>query len=351
MSYRVIQWATGTVGMHTLRSIVRHPDLELAGLVVHSEAKVGVDAGVLLGMEPLGVLAISDLESVVDLEADCVCHMPLPSAQVNDDPGLDERVICRLLESGKDVVTGVGFMYPRAHGGDLVDRLEQACKAGGSTLHGTGANPGFLSEVLPLTLSALCERIDGVHVSDFADFGSYPSPGLVFDVMGFGRPPGTEQATERWRDWVSGLFAESICMIGDGLGISFDRLGRHHEVALASDAFEISAGRIDVDTICAQRFRWTGEVDGDEVVTIEAVYKARAGVAEHWPESGAVRIEGRPTIELSLGSSWCSSEVRATAAHAVNAIPYVCRADPGIRTFLDLPMIVGRHAVTLHGAR
>ena len=78
---------------------------------------------------------------------------------------------------------------------------------------------------------------------------------------------------------------------------------------------------------------------------LEAVYKAAPQVAPEWPGSGwLTRIEGKPSITLDV-DHWIGSGLLATAMHAVHAIPAVVAAPPGIRTFLDLPLIVGRHTV------
>ncbi len=83
---------------------------------------------------------------------------------------------------------------------------------------------------------------------------------------------------------------------------------------------------------------------------LEAVYRATGAVAPEWAAPGCkVEIEGRPRLLLDLGDAWISNALAATAMHAVHAVPHVCRAEPGIRTFLDLPLIVGRHA--FRGAR
>jgi hypothetical protein len=140
VAWRVIQWATGNVGAAALRAVARHPDLELVGVLVHDPAKAGRDAGELCGLDPLGVAATADVEEILSLDADCVLHMPLPSARIADDPERDLRDLCRVLESGKSAITTVGYVYPRAYGSDVVDCLEAACAAGRSSFHGTGRN-------------------------------------------------------------------------------------------------------------------------------------------------------------------------------------------------------------------
>src|SRR5207245_8023769 len=72
--YRVIQWSTGNVGRYALRGIIGHPELELAGLWVHSAGKQGRDAGELCGLGPVGVTATTDAGSLLGLDDDCVSY-------------------------------------------------------------------------------------------------------------------------------------------------------------------------------------------------------------------------------------------------------------------------------------
>ncbi len=104
MTYRVIQWSTGGVGRAAIEGVINHPDLELAGCWVHSPDKSGVDVGVILGREPVGVVATSDIDSLLALDADCVIYSPLFA---------DPLTVDRLLESGKNVVTPLGWFFPQ----------------------------------------------------------------------------------------------------------------------------------------------------------------------------------------------------------------------------------------------
>ncbi|MBU3704311.1 MAG: dihydrodipicolinate reductase, partial [Ilumatobacteraceae bacterium] len=160
MVYRVIQWGTGNVGLASLKTILRHPDYELVGCYVATPSKAGRDAGDIAGIGPCGITATNDIDDILALDADVVMHMPLSAAQVADDPDKDTKDICTLLRSGKNVVTTVGYVYPKAYGADVVARLEDACRAGGVSIHGTGINPGFMAELIPLVFSSNCARID-----------------------------------------------------------------------------------------------------------------------------------------------------------------------------------------------
>ena len=110
MPQRVIQWATGTVGIHAVPAIVAHPDLELAGLWVHSDDKAGRDAGELCGIEPVGVTATQDADALLGLDADCICYTA--HSDVRPDEVVDD--LCRMLASGKNVVNTsfVPLLYP-----------------------------------------------------------------------------------------------------------------------------------------------------------------------------------------------------------------------------------------------
>ena len=103
MALRVVQWATGGVGIAAIKGVLEHPDLELVGCWVHSPAKSGKDVGEIVGRDPLGVTATNSVDEILALDADAVIYSPLM-------PNPDE--VAALLRSGKNVVTPVGWFYP-----------------------------------------------------------------------------------------------------------------------------------------------------------------------------------------------------------------------------------------------
>ena len=120
--YRVVQWATGNIGLRSLRAVIEHPELDLVGLYVYSEGKDGQDAGELCGLAPIGVRATRDVDEIVALQPDCVLYM-------GDRADMD--VLCRLLESGSNVVsTRSEFHHPEGMDPDVRERLEAACTKG-----------------------------------------------------------------------------------------------------------------------------------------------------------------------------------------------------------------------------
>src|ERR1700761_4767100 len=98
MAYRVIQCGTGNVGRHSLRAIIERPDLELVGVRVYSDKKAGIDAGELVGGAPVGVTAVTSLDEVLQIPADCVNYAALGTTEDAEGTPIDE--ICTLLRHG-----------------------------------------------------------------------------------------------------------------------------------------------------------------------------------------------------------------------------------------------------------
>ena len=345
--YRVIQWATGGVGKAAIEGVLDHPELELVGCWVHSEEKAGRDLGELVGRDPIGVTATSDVDAALAIEADCVVYAPLLA---------DPRVVVRILRSGKNVVTPVGWVYPAV---DDVTDIEAACREGRVTLHGTGIHPGGITERFPLMVSALSHNITHVRAEEFSDIRTYDAPDVVRDIMLFGATP--EDARSSIMTTVLGTgFGQAVRMVADTLGFAIEsELRTTHEVAVATAPIDSPIGTIEPGLVAAQRFRWEGVVDGECVVTAAVNwFMGDSDLDPGWTfgpegERFEVAVEGDPPVRLTFHGLHPDSVAEglarnrgivATANHCVNSVPYVCRAEPGVRTYLDLPLIAGRAA-------
>lgn len=353
MAWRVIQWATGGVGKAAIEGILDHPDLELVGCWVHSDEKVGVDVGDLVGRAATGVRATSDIDDLLALEADCVLYSPVIA---------DTAVLGRILASGASVVTPLGWFYPPAT--DDVAALREACAAGSSTLHGTGIHPGGITERFPLMVSALSHAITHVRAEEFSDIRTYGAPAVIRDIMQFGATPEAAMASPMARFLGTG-FVQSVRMVGDVLGFALDpEPVVDHQVAVATAPVESPIGVIEPGLVAGQRFSWTGTVAGTPVVTAAVNWlMGDASLDPAWTfgpegERFEVEITGDPPVALTFhGLHPVSIEaglvrnagIVATAMHCVNAVPAVCVAEPGIRTYLDLPLVAGRAAPALRG--
>jgi len=348
MSYKVIQWSSGNVGKHAIRTVAQRDKLSLVGLYVYSSDKVGVDAGDIAGINPLGVKASNDKAQLLAMDADCVLHTPLPSLVYGDNPDEDLDTICALLASGKNVITTVGYMYPKIYGGAVLDRLNAACKKGQSSFHGTGMNPGWLGDVLPLLISGVSQSIETIHVLEISNFENYGSPDIVFEMMGFGR---TEQAfaeqSVRYSYWLSSLFKESIQMVADGLALELDTITEQSSIELAKANIDVAAGTIKQGTVAGQHWQWQGVANNRSRIIHETVWRMHDSIGDGWPRGDhSITIKGQPDITIEFGVTWNSDVLLSTASHAVNAIESVCKAPIGIQTFLDLPTVMARGSMS-----
>jgi hypothetical protein len=350
VAYRVIQWALGGVGRAAVQGIVSHPELELAGAWVHTAEKVGRDVGELCGIDPLGVAATNDVAALLEGSADCVVYAPLVA---------DPTVVARILASGVNVVTPLGWFYP---GSRDVSDLEAACASGGVTLHGTGIHPGGITERFPLMISALSREVTHVRAEEFSDIRSYDAPLVVGEIMLFGKTP-EEAARSPMPAMLGEGFRQSIDMVADALGFALDpehRVG--HAVSVATRPIDSPIGPIQPGRVAAQRFTWEGLVRGEPVVTVRTNwFMGEEHLEPAWsfgPEGERFEVEvtGDPSSRVTF-HGWHPESIAAglarnpgivaTATHCVSAVPYVCRAAPGIRTYLDLPLVAGRAAPDL----
>ena len=349
---RVIQWATGGVGKAAIECVVNHPRLELVGCWVHSADKNGLDVGQILGTGNLGVAATTSIDEVLALDADCVMYSPLVPN--------DEEVVA-ILRSGKNVVTPVGWVYP-----DLSnprhEAIAQAALEAGVTLHGSGIHPGGITERFPLMVSSLSSAVTHVRAEEFSDIRTYNAPDVVRHIMGFGGTP--EEAMQGpMASLLEAGFKQSVRMIADHMGFRIDQNIRTiQDVAVATSEIDYAPFPIPTGTVAARRFRWQALVDGQPVITAAVNWlMGEENLEPAWNFGGRgerfeVEITGDPSVSLTFKGlqpeTIAEGLVRnpgvvATANHCVNAIPDVCAAEPGIKTYLDLPLFAGRPAPDL----
>jgi hypothetical protein len=339
--YRVVQWATGNIGSHSLRAVIAHPNLDLVGLYVYSEDKAGRDAGELCGVATTGVLATRDIAEVLALKPDCVLYM---------GDRVDVDALCQLLEAGVNVVsTRSEFHNPARLHPETRQRIEAACAQGGSSLHSTGSSPGFITEALPLVLTSLQRRLDHLLIEEFADMSSRNSPELIFDLMGFGRDPASfDPSGVEAHGGAS--FAGTLEVLAEALSLPLDSVEAAGQVAAARQDVEIAAGRVEAGSIAAQRMQVTGMRDGRPLVTFSANWYLTADVEPAWDlrETGwHLLVEGDTPLDVDIRfpvppDEWAATSPGLTAHRPVNAIPLVCAAAPGIRTIVDLPQVVAQ---------
>jgi len=335
VTYRVVQWATGAVGKTCLRAVLDHPDMALAGVYVYSARKAGQDAGTIARYPATGIVATRDISEILALDADVVIHtarLQLPYTRHDED-------ICALLRSGKNVITTAGHHYPAAHGPARLAMFNDAARAGGATLYGTGMNPGYILERLVLGLTGVCTDVRRIEVVELLDASTMPDPDFVFTVMGMGSDPAALDLQAGPLAVLYGqLYSEAIAFTCDRMQVAVDEIAADHRVVRAERDLEIGAGRIVAGTVASTEWRWHAISDGQRFLTLSVIWTMDPELADyagrhHW----TVDIEGRPDLHLSLDMSdppgtglRTKAGQYVTAGAVINAIPAVVAAPPGV---------------------
>jgi hypothetical protein len=352
MTIRVAQVGTGNAGSLTLRQLIRDDRFELVAVGVSSAEKVGEDAGGLAGLDVVtGVTAVGNLEAVIAAEPECVVYCAMgdtrPVEAAND--------VCTFLRAGIDVVGSAPgtLQYPWETMPDkVIEKVESSARAGNASVYITGVDPGFASDLIPLTLASTCQRVERITCYELADYATYDGAEVMFDLMGFGQP--LTETPMLFLPGVLGLaWGTAIRMMASGLGITVDEIVEDWEAEPAPESYDIAAGRIEKGTIAALKFSISGLVAGHPAIVIEHVTRTRGDLRPDWarPSAGGgsyrVEIIGEPSYMVDIVPSSSEGDhnhaaIVAACGRIVNAVPDVIAAAPGIRTTLDLPLPTGR---------
>ena len=346
MTFRVVQWTTGNVGRQSVAAIAQNPGLELVGCYAWSRDKIGRDAGELCGLDSLGVIATDDVDALLALRPDCVVYNPMW-------PSIDELV--RILAAGVNVVTTAAFINGRRLGADR-QRLVDACERGRSSLFGTGISPGW-AELLSIVLAGICDRIDKITVSEAAYTAGYDSPATE-KPAGFGRPIDDPDLPAMTAEGTA-VFREAVGMVADALGIELDEVVCEAEYAKTTTDLDLGSWQIAAGCVAGIAASWQGRVGDRTVVELNVRWKKAATLEPDWQiEDGyVIEVQGRPTVRTSvqflpppdfeaktLADFMVLGHIM-TAMPAVNAIPVVVAAQPGIVSYPDLPLPLPRGLV------
>jgi hypothetical protein len=262
--------------------------------------------------------------------------------------------VAALLRSGKNVVTPVGWLYPSERS---AAPLREAALAGDATLHGTGIAPGGISEKFPLMLSAMSTGVTFVRAEEFSDLRTYEAPDVVRHVMGFGETP-DKALTGPMQKMLDSGFIQAVRMCVDQLGFAADpKVRATQEIAVATAPIDSPIGQIQPGQVAGRKFHWEALVDGEPVVRVTVNWlMGEENLNPAWsfgPEGQRyeMEVQGNPDFTVSVkgfqsdvGGAGPEYGVVGTAAHCVNSVPAVCAAEPGIATYLDLPLISGKAA-------
>jgi 4-hydroxy-tetrahydrodipicolinate reductase len=227
------------------------------------------------------------------------------------------------------VSTTEELAYPVRSNAAVARKIDALAKRARVAVLGTGVNPGFVMDALPIALTAVCERVDAIEVDRVQDARIRRLPFQQKIGAGMTR----EQFIERVRAGSVrhvGL-AESITMIGDALGWRLDRVTDEIHPKLAADRVTSEFMTVEAGQVCGLVQDGIGYRKGEPLIKLHM--EAYLGAPESYD---AVRIAGNPPLAMRIAGG-VHGDI-ATASIAVNSIPKVVDADPGLRTMRDMEL-------------
>ncbi len=323
---RVIQYGLGPIGSAVARLVTERDGVDLVGGVDIDPAKAGRDVGEVIGLgRTLGVPVAATLADVLARTgADVVLHT---TSSYFD---LFKPQILEILAAGLDVVsTAEELSFPWAGHRAAAAEIDAAARRAGKTVLGTGVNPGFLMDTLPLSLTGICQQVDHLAVTRVINASTRRGPFQAKIGSGMTVAAFNEKMAEGRMGHVG--LPESMGMLFDTLGKKLVRYEAGVEPVVAevqtdTDHFSVPPGRVKGLRQVARGYAPEGEF-------VMLTFIAALAMDD---DGDTVRITGRPDLEVKLHGT---NGDLATVAIAVNAVRRVHAAAPGLMTMRDLPVV------------
>ena len=266
MTIRVIQWATGAVGAAQLREVVDRPDLELVGLFVYDPAKVGVDAGELVGRPPTGVAATNDEAAILALDADVVLHAA--SKAFPENTNTDD--IVALLESGKSVITTTSYNHLPTFGADADRRIRHACaRRGHAVPRRRRASRASCSNASPRRSPPSRSASTGSRCRSSSTAPACRARRCSSTSWAWGSSRKTSPSSRRCSARCRCSTSRRIGATADVLGLELDEIRHSVETGTVDHDVEVACGTLPAGSVVGQIMSWSGYRDGEPVLVAQ----------------------------------------------------------------------------------
>ncbi len=342
--YKVIVWAPGYLGSAVLKEILKRPEMELMGVLAYSDKKHGMEVGEMLGIDPVGVRITTSQDDIIAMDADCVIHTG--TNLMDPSPRHDE--VTRILASGKNVVCAPYYHFPQWQGPELVARMTEACQRGGTSLYGTGINPGMLAERLAVILTGITNKIDYIRAQEYFDLTNINSE-LMLKACTFGLTIDKARSIIHKIEAGAGdpFYYPAVAQACHILGHDVDRIDVESRFTPAEEDLYLEASGVTIkkgEVVCWEH-TWTGIVNDQPFFYLdEILYVGDNCPIETKGDHYRVIIEGQPTslimqmdvmasVEENLlrrGDDETTAGYYATANLLIQAVPIACSSKPGI---------------------
>jgi hypothetical protein len=321
---RVVLFGLGPIGKEVGKLALSRANLELVGAVDIDPSLVGVDLGRCLGTD-------LDLGVKITAEADSMLAAVRPDVVLHCTQSSIVKVAAQLrtiIDHGASVVSTCEELAFPWHGErSVVAELDQLARKAGVAVLGTGVNPGYAMDTVPLMLSAASQRVDHVNVERVQDAGLRRLPLMLKVGVGI-----TVEEFESRRATIGHIgLPESLYLVAEGLGWDLERSERTLEPVIAEAAAQFGNIVVEPGRVLGVHENVRGFVGGVERIVLDLRMYASAS-----DPHDSVEIRGVPDLKLRIDGLHGDL---VTAAVAVNAVTAVLRANPGLLTMRDVPVV------------
>ena len=323
---RVMHFGLGPIGVAIARQISTRPGFKIVGGVDVDPAKVGRDIGDVAGLSRRLGLRVQEnaAKALKAAKPDIVVHCTSSSIR-KVMPEIEAILKSRTaIVSTTEELSYPGYTHIR-----LARQIHALAKKAKVAVMGTGVNPGFAMDALPIVLTAVCERVERVTVRRVQDARLRRLP--------FQQKIGAGLTTEQFQKKVDdgsvrhvGM-TESIAMIADALGWTLDRITDDIQPKLATVTISSEFLAVDPGYVCGIIQDGVGYCKGGPAIRLHL--EAYLGAPESYD---SIEIEGSPSLSMNIAGG-IHGDI-ATASLVVNSIPKVLAAAPGLHTMRDLPL-------------
>ena len=325
MPIRVLFYGLGPIGAAVARQVASRKGFQIVGAVDTDRAKIGLDLGDVIGLgKKLRVRVTNDAVGAIKSGKPDVAVLCTSSSLKQVMPQI-EMVLSKKVAI---VSTTEELSYPVGKNRALARKIDALAKKAKVAVVGTGINPGFAMDALPIMLTGICERVDSIRVDRIQDARTRRLP--FQQKIGSGLTK--QQFAQKVKDGSVrhvGL-AESVTMIADAMGWKLDKVTDQIQPKIAEQVVESELIAVDPGYVCGIIQDGVGYCKGKAVITLHM--EAYLGAPESYD---AVTVEGNPNIRQKIDGG-LHGDI-ATASITVNSIPKILRVTPGLRTMADMP--------------
>ena len=325
---KVVSFGVGVIGSLTAKFILEEKGnvMDLVGAYDIDPKKVGKDLGSVIGLDSsTGVKVSDDLGGVLTKDVDVAIHTT--ASYLKTAVPQIESIVAR----GVDVVSSCEELsYPYVVDRRLASKLDISAKKHGATVLGTGINPGFLMDALPIALTAPCKTIAKITVTRRMNAATRRVPFQMKVGAGLTRSEFQKAIKDGKISGHVGL-EQSASMLADAIGWKLDEVEIGEVEPLMAKSPVKGYVKIPPGRVAGVRQSARGVVAGEPL--IELNFMAYVGSEEEYDQ---VEIEGIPPVNCRITP--CIHGDHGTVAMLVNMAPKVMASPPGLRTMKDMQL-------------